>query len=139
MTGTERRRYATAGSWIVAGLLHFAVPRYYEAIVPPSLAEWRREVVRLSGLAEVTGGAAILPASTRRGARWLLLATLVAIFPANIHMARNPDRFAGIPPALLWARLPLQGVFATYCCFQQKITTQTASVSIEHVRLVIHQ
>jgi uncharacterized membrane protein len=32
--------------------------------------------------------------------------------PANIYMALEPKRFRGIPRALLWARLPVQGLFA---------------------------
>jgi len=112
MTRIERRRYATAGFWILAGVLHFAVPKFYLAIVPPWLEQWKHEAVLYSGVAEVAGGVAVLPASTRRGARWILLATLAAVFPANIHMALNPEQFATVPPALLWARLPLQGVFA---------------------------
>jgi uncharacterized membrane protein len=30
------------------------------------------------------------------------------VFPANLYMARNPERFARIPRAALYARLPLQ-------------------------------
>src|SRR5919112_5817493 len=105
-------RRGAAAFWIVAGVMHFVIPRQYEAIVPPSLARWRRELVVASGIAEIAGGVAILPDRTRRGARWWLLATLVAVYPANIHMALNANRFPKIPPAALWARLPLQAVFA---------------------------
>jgi uncharacterized membrane protein len=65
-----------------------------------------------SGIAEIAGGVAILPESSRRGARWWLLATLVAVYPANIHMAINSKDFPTIPAAALWARLPVQGLFA---------------------------
>jgi len=58
------------------------------------------------------GGIAVLPSRTRRLARGWLLATLVAVYPANIYMALKPERFPRIPRLLLWARLPLQGVFA---------------------------
>jgi uncharacterized membrane protein len=54
----------------------------------------------------------VIPESTRRAARWWLLATLLAVYPANIEMALRPERYKKIPPAALWARLPLQGVFA---------------------------
>ena len=104
-------RMGAAGFWIVAGAMHFVIPRQYEAIVPPSMARWKKEVVVVSGLAEVAGGLAILPDSTRRGARWWLLALLAAVYPANIYMALNPERFPKIPAAALWARLPLQGIF----------------------------
>jgi uncharacterized membrane protein len=105
-------RIGTAGFWIVAGALHFVIPRQYEAIVPPRLARWRRELVVASGVAEIAGGLAVLPDGSRRLARWWLLATLAAVYPANIHMAVNSARFPRIPPAALWARLPFQGLFA---------------------------
>jgi uncharacterized membrane protein len=101
-------RYTTAAFWLVAGVMHFVIPRRYEAIVPPRLAPRRRELVVVSGLAEIAGSLAVLPDRTRRGARWWLLATLAAVYPANIHMALNAKEFASIPAPALWARLPLQ-------------------------------
>ena len=105
-------RVGAAAFWIVAGVMHFVIPRQYEAIVPPYLARWKKELVVVSGIAEIAGGVAILPDRTRHGARWWLLATLAAVYPANIHMAVNADQFSKIPPAALWARLPVQGLFA---------------------------
>jgi uncharacterized membrane protein len=105
-------RLLTAIFWVFAGAMHFVVPRQYEAIVPPAIASRKREVVVASGLAEIAGGLAVLPARTRRGARWWLLATLLCVYPANIEMARHPERFPKIPVAALWARLPVQGLFA---------------------------
>ncbi len=105
-------RIAAAAFWVLAGTMHFVIPRQYEAIVPPSISRWKKELVVASGVAEIAGGLAILPESTRRGARWWLLATLVAVYPANIHMAINSTDFPKIPAAALWARLPVQGLFA---------------------------
>ncbi|HEY7454057.1 MAG TPA: hypothetical protein VH683_05790 [Thermoleophilaceae bacterium] len=107
-----RARLGAAVFWIVAGVMHFVIPRQYEAIVPRRLARWKKEVVVASGIAEIAGGVAVLPEATRRGARWWLLATLVAVYPANIEMALHPERFPKIPSAALWARLPVQGLFA---------------------------
>jgi uncharacterized membrane protein len=81
----------------------------YEAIVPDALASRRREVVLASGIAELAGGAGVLHPRTRRAAGWWLIATLVAVFPANVHMALHPGRYRGIPAWALWLRLPLQG------------------------------
>jgi uncharacterized membrane protein len=106
-----RARYGAAIFWIVAGVMHFVVPRQYQAIVPPRIAQWKREVVVASGVAEIAGGLAVLPDRTRRGARWWLLATLAAVYPANIHMAVNSKDFPNIPAPALWARLPVQFVF----------------------------
>ena len=105
-------RAGAALFWVVAGTMHFVIPRQYEAIVPPPLAEWKRELVLASGIAELAGGVAILPERTRRGARWWLLATLAAVYPANIHMALHPEEFPKIPATALWVRLPVQGLFA---------------------------
>ena len=112
MERTERARFGAALFWIVAGTMHFVVPRQYEAIVPPPLDRWRSELVVASGIAELAGGVAVLPHRTRRAARWWLLATLLGVYPANVAMALHPDRFPKIPPAALWARLPVQGLFA---------------------------
>jgi uncharacterized membrane protein len=49
---------------------------------------------------------------TRPVARWWLLATLLAVYPANIHMAVRPERFPKFKPALLRARLPDQALIA---------------------------
>jgi len=35
---------------------------------------------------------------------------MVAVFPANLHMALNPELFSDVPEIGLWIRLPLQGV-----------------------------
>jgi uncharacterized membrane protein len=112
MTGSREWRYAAAAFWIVAGVNHFRSPRFYRAIVPPPLDRWKSEVNAAAGTAELAGGLAVLSRRTRPVARWWLLATLLAVYPANIHMAVRPERFPKFKPALLWARLPVQGLFA---------------------------
>ncbi len=88
--------------------MHFVIPRAYQGIVPGPLQRWKKEVVIASGVAEVAGGLMVMPDSTRRAARWWLLATLAAVYPANIQMALNAEKYAQIPRWALWARLPLQ-------------------------------
>jgi uncharacterized membrane protein len=92
---------------VAAGINHFVMPRAYEAIVPDVLPA-HRELVLLSGVAEALGGAGTLHPATRRAAGWWLIAVLVAVFPANVHMALHPERHPQIPHAALLARLPLQ-------------------------------
>jgi uncharacterized membrane protein len=104
------RRLPLAAFFLAAGALHFLKPRPYEAIVPDALAGRRREVVIASGIAEIVGGAGVLHPRTSRAAGWWLIATLIAIFPANVHMAVHHERYAGIPRWALIARLPLQAV-----------------------------
>ena len=92
---------------LAAGINHFVMPRTYEAIMPDVLPA-HRELVLLSGLAEALGGAGTLHPATRRAAGWWLIAVLIAVFPANVHMALHPERYPQIPHAALLARLPLQ-------------------------------
>jgi len=108
-------RIGLAAFFTAAGTLHFTRPRFYEAIVPPSLQARKQEVVAISGAAEIAGAALVLHPGTRRIGRWWLLALLVAVFPANVHMAVLPEQVRGLdmrkfPRWALWARLPLQGV-----------------------------
>jgi uncharacterized membrane protein len=103
-----RSRVLLSLFFVGGGVNHFVNRRAYEAIVPPSLAGDARTVVDISGVAEIVGGLAVLPAATRRlGGIWLI-ALLAAVFPANIYMARTPERFRKLPRWALFARLPLQ-------------------------------
>ena len=110
MTRSQR---ALAGFFSFAGAMHFVIPRAYESIVPPSIASLKGEIVAISGVAEIAGALAVAHPATRSFARWWLLALLVAVFPANVHMAVNPEQVPGLdmrrtPRWALWARLPLQ-------------------------------
>ena len=100
--------------FVVAGALHFVRPRVYAAIVPDYLPA-HRELVYAGGFAEALGGAGLMHPRTRRAAGWWLVATLVAIFPANVWMAQHPDRYR-VPGgrAALLARLPLQAAFVAW-------------------------
>jgi len=104
-----RRRLPVALFFLGAGAMHFVKPKAYEAIVPDALPA-HREIVYASGVAEIAGALAVLPERSARWAGWWLIATLVAVFPANVNMAVNAERFRAIPEALLWGRLPIQGL-----------------------------
>jgi uncharacterized membrane protein len=99
--------------YLVAGTLHFARPRMYVAIMPDALPP-KRDLVYASGAAELIGGAAVLHPRTRAAGGWWLIATLIAIFPANVHMALHAQRFRKIPEPLLWLRLPVQALLVTW-------------------------
>jgi uncharacterized membrane protein len=107
----NRSRTALAAFFNLTGMLHFVIPRSYEAMVPEPVPA--KEAVAVSGIAEILGGLAVLHPRSRRLGRWGLLALLFAVFPANVHMAVSPEQIKGldldkIPRWALWARLPLQ-------------------------------
>ena len=76
-----------------------------------------RGLVYASGVAEMAGGAGLMHPRTRTWAGRWLIATLVAVFPANVDMAMHPERFSGRIPGgrrALVARLPLQAVLIAW-------------------------
>jgi uncharacterized membrane protein len=97
--------------FLTAGCLHFVREESFTRIVPPYLP-FPVALVYISGFFEVLGGAAMLFPPTRRVAGNGLMALLVAVFPANVHMALNDIPVAGVvlPPWVLWLRLPIQPV-----------------------------
>lgn len=106
-------KYLLALFFIAAGVNHFIDPAFYLKIMPPYLP-WHLSLVYLSGVCEMVLGAALLFQRTARLAAWGIIALLVAVFPANIHMALNHDLYPEYNPALLWARLPLQLVLMAW-------------------------
>ncbi len=101
-------RKLLAGFFVASGVNHFVSPRFYRAIVPPSLQHDAKRLVEVSGVAEVLGGVGVLLPRTRRLAGVSLIALLLAVFPANLYMASAPERFKRVPRWALYARLPLQ-------------------------------
>jgi uncharacterized membrane protein len=106
--GARRSRAMLALFFIGSGVNHFVAPGAYRAIVPPRLKAHAKLAVDVSGVAEILGGVGVLLPATRRPAGVGLMALLVAVFPANLYMARTPERFRRIPRSALYARLPLQ-------------------------------
>ncbi len=80
-------------------------------MMPPSLP-WPAGLNAISGIAEILGGIGLLFVLLRRVAGWGLIVLLIAVFPANLHVA-----LAGHMPGtnfsatVLWWRLPGQLVF----------------------------
>ena len=104
-------RLRRASPWLLAGLLagagllHFAVPGPYDAIVPDLLPA-PRFWTYASGLAEVGCAAAVAHPRTRAGGALATAALFVAVFPANVEMALHAEDALG--KAIAYARLPLQ-------------------------------
>jgi uncharacterized membrane protein len=101
--------FLVAAFFVSAGVGHFTNEAFFVRIVPPWLP-YPLLMVQVSGIAEIAGGLGVLIPRLRRLAGWGLLALLVAVYPANIHMALHPEQFPDMTPTALYVRLPLQFV-----------------------------
>jgi len=90
-----------------AGVAHLVDPELFMRAMPPYLPE-PRLLIAISGFFEIMGGLGVLTVLTRQAAGVGLIALLIVVFPANVQMALHPEKFAEIPPLVLWLRLPLQ-------------------------------
>ena len=117
---------AAAFTWI--GLHHFLAPDFYVSIMPPYLP-WHLELVYLSGVFEMLGGLGLLWIRTRRVACWGLLALLVAVYPANIHMLVNHELYPDLPLWGLWLRMPVQFLIAAWVWYATRPDKETAATA----------
>ena len=103
-------RWVLALFFVVAGANHFRDPGTYLGMMPPWLP-WPEAANYISGAAEILGGIGLMVTATRRLAGWGLIALLIAVFPANLHVALQ-GHMPGydLSPATLWWRLPFQAV-----------------------------
>ena len=104
-------RWILAVFFIVAGVNHFRTPAIYYAMMPDWVT-WPVTANVVAALAEILGGAGLFFPTTKRLAGWGLIGLLVAVFPANVHVALQ-GKMPGtdFSPVILWLRLPFQALF----------------------------
>ncbi|USQ75980.1 DoxX family protein [Ornithinimicrobium cryptoxanthini] len=100
----------------VSGVIHLVKPETFEPIIPTPLRPWARDLVLVSGVAELACAAGLLHPRTRPAAGLASAALLLAVWPANAQMSvdlgrraqrrRDPRSWASF--ALSLGRLPLQ-------------------------------
>jgi uncharacterized membrane protein len=97
----------------LAGANHFVHTDFYVSIMPPYLP-WHTALVYVSGAAEIILGVMLFFRRVERIAAWGMIALIMAVTPANVQMAIHPELYLGYSQAVLWARLPLQGVLIAW-------------------------
>jgi uncharacterized membrane protein len=112
-------KYLLAAFFVAAGMYHFINPDFYLRIMPPCLP-WHKELIYLSGFFEIALGLLVLIPRYVRPAGWGLIALLIAVYPANIHMAVNYHLYPDVPIWFHWVRLPLQLVFIAWAWWATK-------------------
>jgi uncharacterized membrane protein len=108
-SATNIARFMGAGV-TAAGVMHFANPSFFDAIVPPALPPNQRFWTYASGVAELMVGPMLLIPRWRRAGAIAAIALFIAVYPANLYMAWDwRDRPWG-ERLIAYARLPLQFV-----------------------------
>ena len=126
-TGLPRRGslFAIAAIFVFAGVGHFTDTDFFVSIMPPYLP-WHLQLVYVSGVFEILGGLGVLPTATRPAAGLGRIALLVAVFPANIHMALHPEQFEEMSRTALYIRLPIQFVVMAWVWWATRPTPASA-------------
>ncbi len=116
-TVKEALRWVLALLFVGSGIGHFARTEWYVKLMPPYLPN-HRELVLISGAAEIVLGVGLLIPRLSSRAAWGLIALLIAVFPANVHVAVSSGTASpalpDVAPFWAWARLPLQAVFIAW-------------------------
>ncbi|MBC3186736.1 hypothetical protein H7347_09190 [Corynebacterium sp. zg-331] len=101
-------RRALTGILGGAGVLHFLKPQPFDRIVPAWVPGSPRLATYASGAAELVIAAALTHPATRTPAARAAAALFVAVFPANVEMARQWVPQSRAKAAISLLRLPLQ-------------------------------
>ncbi len=108
LLGSPFPAYGLAGLLAVAGMTHFALPRFYDAIIPHRLPGPPRAWTLASGVVELACALAVVRPRTRRLGATMAAVLFVAVFPANVQMAWDWRTRPGLAQAIAYGRLPLQ-------------------------------
>ena len=112
----------------LAGANHFFSTDFYVGIMPPYLP-WHVELVYISGVCEMGLGLALLVRRFQRLAAWGMIALIIAVTPANLHMALHPELFPQFSVTGLWVRMALQFVLIAWAWWYTRPDAQPAGVT----------
>jgi uncharacterized membrane protein len=111
----SRAPVALAALFAGSGIVHLVRPQSFASIMPRAIPEQHHtNLIYASGVVELVCAAGLLKRT--RWASAASIATLAAVFPANVQMALDAGTGRNIGPsdsrAVAWGRLPLQLVMA---------------------------
>jgi uncharacterized membrane protein len=101
--------YVMALLYVAAGVNHFYNTKMYMRIMPQYIP-YHKPIVFVSGVVEILLGILLLIPLTSSFAAWGIIATLLIVFPANIHHLTSSKKAKGMIKVMLIIRLPLQAV-----------------------------
>jgi uncharacterized membrane protein len=128
-------RLSAAIMFIQVGIMHLTRPEDLVYMIE-GFMPYPTEIIFLTGITEIVLALGLLWGWTRKVAGWLLMAQLVAMFPANIYVAvMELPAPGGLPasPWYTWSRLLFQPVFIWWiwkCAVQNRNRSYVKSTGI---------
>ncbi len=101
-------RVVAAAPLLGSGLIHLLRPQIFLPLLPPPFPP-APSIIVLSGIAELLGAAGLFVPRTRRPATFCLALLMIAIFPANIHVAGRT--VSGLPMPEVPTRTAMQAAY----------------------------
>lgn len=126
-------RWLATVFFLVAGALHFIIPEFYLAMMPPFIP-FQSFFVALSGVAEMAGAVGIQIPQYRNRSGLMMILLLIAIFPANIYVAMSQPVLPNLdysPDSMKW-RLLLQPIFIAWIWWVSVKKTEIVTDSNEN-------
>ncbi|WP_298312496.1 MauE/DoxX family redox-associated membrane protein [uncultured Aquimarina sp.] len=102
--------YTLSAIFIIAGIFHLIKPKAFMRIMPLYIP-YHKQLVYLSGIAEILAGVGVLFLQTRFFSIWAIIAMLILFIPVHIHMLVNEKASLKLPKSVLIFRLLLQFSF----------------------------
>jgi uncharacterized membrane protein len=92
VSADTRRALGLAALLAGAGVTHFAVPKFYDAMIPEVLPGTARTWTYGSGIAEIATAATIVTPRTRRTGGLAAALLFAAVLPGNVKVALDARR-----------------------------------------------
>ncbi|WP_298246406.1 hypothetical protein [uncultured Christiangramia sp.] len=108
--------YLMSIMYIFAGIMHFLKPKMYMRIMPRYLPA-HKQLVLLSGLAEILLGIGLLFTTTRNASIYGIVIMLLIFLLVHFYMLSSKKAAARISRWILIARIPLQFVLIWWALF----------------------
>jgi uncharacterized membrane protein len=129
----DAARVAMAVAMVFSGVSHFAATTAFVQLLPEFVPA-RTTIILVTGVVEILLGIGLLPRRRRREVALLLVAYLVAVFPANVYVAVADVRLDGLGGGNPWLRLPFQAIYIAWVFWAVPGTLEPARALIRRLR-----
>lgn len=131
----DAARLAMALAMVFAGVSHFAAPASFIPLLPEFVPAPEAVIVATGVIEVLLGAGLVVPRGwRRRQVALVLVAYLVAVFPANVYAAVAGVEIEGLGGGNNWLRLPFQAVYITWVLWAVPGTVKPARAVIRRLR-----